>query len=228
MRRNRILATRPQGHKVIGGFLLVACSLLLVVLLSGCAKKEIKNLDSAGKNMICFGDSLTFGYGASTGEDYPAALAKMLGTAVINAGIDGDTTVEGIRRFDSDVLQRNPLLVIIEFGGNDFLRKIPTNVTASNIKEMARMAQEKGAMVALVDISAGLLMREYRAAFYKAAQETGSIFVPGAFNGIITNPHLKSDFIHPNANGYQVIAQRIYRVILPYLNQNKLLRKNQK
>ena len=196
--------------------------------LAGCARQEIKNIDSRGANIICFGDSVTFGYGAGPGEDYPAALAKILAEPVFNSGIDGDTTTEALRRLDSDVLERDPLLVIIEFGGNDFLRKIPATVTANNVKEMVRRCQDKGAMVALADISAGLLLKEYRSAFLQIARETGSIFIPGVFGGILTNPHLKSDFIHPNGSGYQVIAQRVYRGILPYLNQNKLIRKYQK
>jgi len=144
--------------------LLVACGLWLVACL-GCAKREIRNIDSRGTAIICFGDSITFGYGAQTQESYPVILSKMIQTPVINAGIDGDTTTEALRRFDSDVLERDPLLVIIEFGGNDFLRKIPKEVTVKNIKEMVERAQAKGAMVAIVDISAGMFLGEYHTAF---------------------------------------------------------------
>ena len=85
------------------------CFLLAVgLLLSGCAKREIKNIDSNGKNIICFGDSITFGYGVSSGEDYPSILAKMFQYALINAGIDGDTTTEALKRLEYDVLDRIP------------------------------------------------------------------------------------------------------------------------
>jgi lysophospholipase L1-like esterase len=83
-------------------------------------------------------------------------------------------------------------------------------------------------MAAIADISAGMFLAEYRKAFSELAQEKGAIFIPNIFSGIITNPHLKSDFIHPNADGYKMIAQRIYRTIMPYLNQNTLLRQSQK
>lgn len=76
------------------------------IVLAGCAKREIKNIDSKGKTIICFGDSITFGYGANPGEDYPSALAKMVSVPVINAGIDGDTSTEALKRLDSDVLER--------------------------------------------------------------------------------------------------------------------------
>ena len=200
-------------------------ALIAFIALAGCAKREIKNIDSKGANIICFGDSLTFGYGANPEEAYPPLLAKMINTPVINAGIDGDTSSEAIKRLKSDVLDREPLLVIIEFGGNDFLRKIPQEVSINNIKEMIERVQAKGAMVALVDISASLFLKDYRLAYYKIAQEKDAIFIPGILSGIITNPNLKSDFIHPNADGYKVIAQRIYRTILPHLNKNILIKR---
>lgn len=199
-----------------------------VVALTGCAKREIKNINSKGKNIVCFGDSITFGYGAEPGGDYPSALAKMTSVAVINAGIDGDTSTEALKRLKSDVLDRDPLLVIVEFAGNDFLRKIPQEITLNNVEEMIEKIQAQGAMTAIVDISAGMFLAEYRKAFSNLARQKGAIFIPGILSGIITNPHLKSDFIHPNTDGYNVIAQRIYRAITPYLNQNSLLRQTQK
>lgn len=196
--------------------------------LTGCAKRQIKNLNSKGKNIICFGDSITFGYGVNPGEDYPAALAKMVNIPVINMGIDGDTTIEATKRLESDVLDREPLLVIIEFTGNDFLRKIPKEVTLNNIKEMIERIQAKGSMVAIADISAGMFLAEYRSAFCKLAKEKGTIFIPSLLSGIITNPGMKSDFLHPNANGYKIVAQKVYRIILPYLNQNIILKEAKK
>jgi lysophospholipase L1-like esterase len=118
--------------------------------------------------------------------------------------------------------------VIIEFGGNDFLRKIPQDVTLKNVKEMVEKIQARGAMAAVVDISAGMFLAEYRRAFDKLAKEKGALYIPSIFSGIITNPRLKSDFIHPNAEGYKLIAQRIYQTIKPYLNQNTRLRQAQK
>jgi lysophospholipase L1-like esterase len=204
--------------------LLFYCS--IVLLLVGCARKEIKNINSKGKNIICFGDSITFGYGAEPGGDYPSALAKMTSAPVINAGIDGDTSTEAIKRIKSDVLDRDPLLVIVEFGGNDFLRKIPQEETLNNMRGIIDEIQAQGAMVAVVDISTEMILKQYRSAFYNLAREKGAIFIPRILSGIITNPRLKSDFIHPNADGYNVIAKRIYRVITPYLNQNSLLRQS--
>jgi len=206
MKRNRLL--------FVGLIVFVA-----FIGLSGCAKREIKNVNSQGKNIICLGDSITFGYGADPGEDYPTALGKMVNLPVINAGIDGDTTVEALQRLEADVLAKEPFLVIVELSGNDFIKKFPKKQTIDNLKEIIQRIQAKGAMVALVDISAGMFLSEYRKLLSKVAREEGAMFIPSILGGIITNPSMKSDFLHPNAVGYKLVAQRIYQAIKPYLKQ---------
>jgi acyl-CoA thioesterase I len=208
--------------------LLAAFISLFLLLLVGCAKKDTVNIGSSGKNIICYGDSITFGYGAGPGEDYPSILAKMVEVPVINVGIDGDTTVEGLRRIDSDVLDRDPFFVIIEFCGNDFLRKVPMEETIKNISEMIDRIHARGAMVALVDISAGMLLSDYRQELSRLARNKNVIFIPGVLSGIVTNPGMKSDFLHPNGNGYSMIARKICRIISPYLQKNKLAREAKK
>ena len=195
-----------------------------VFAVTGCAKREIKNIDSRGTNIICFGDSITFGYGAEPGQDYPNLLSKMINIPVINSGINGDIYFVALKRLKSDVLDKDPLLVIIEFGGNDFLRKIPINETLKNIEEMINKIQSHGATVAIVDISAGMIMSSYRKEFRRLSKNCSAIFIPNLFSGILTNPSLKSDALHPNGEGYKLIAQRIYRVIIPYLNRNAVLK----
>lgn len=197
--------------------LLTVFCLALAVLLSGCVKQKIRNIGAKGKNIICFGDSITFGYGVSPEDAYPLVMSKMTTIPVINAGIDGDTTIEALQRIDSDVLEREPILVIVEFCGNDFLRKVPMETTLKNIGIMVDKIQNKGAMVALADVSAGMFLAEYRGAFQRLAKEKGAIFIPSLLSGIITNPSMKSDFLHPNAAGYRIVAKKIYRCVNPYL-----------
>jgi len=191
--------------------------LALILALAGCAKPEIRNAENKGENIICFGDSITFGYGANTGEDYPANLRHMVKLPVINAGVDGDTTFLALERLDNDVLVGNPRLVIVEFCGNDFLKKIPREDTVKNLSRIIDRIQEKGAMVALVDISSGMFFKEYRRDFKKLAREKKAIFVPSVLSRIITNPAMKSDFFHPNEKGYKLVASRVYKAIAPYI-----------
>ncbi len=198
---------------------------LISVFIIGCARRQIANIDSQGKNIICFGDSITAGYGADPGEDYPAQLAKMVNMQVINAGITADTSQDALKRIESDILDKNPLLVIVEFGGNDFMKKIPLEETLKNTEEIIIRIQAGGAIVAVADVSNNMIMGNYRKEFKRLSKKYNTIFIPKLFTGILTNPSLKSDFIHPNAQGYKLIAQRIYLAIAPYLRQNFTLKK---
>ncbi|RJP29525.1 MAG: hypothetical protein C4533_00585 [Candidatus Omnitrophota bacterium] len=199
-------------------------ALFLFFGIIGCQKRDIKNIDSKGTNIICFGDSITFGYGVDPDKSYPAVLAGITQWQVINAGVDGDTSTDGLNRINKDVLEKDPLLVVIEFGGNDFLKKIPKTQTAENVNKMIDHIHGRGSMVALLDISTGILLSDYHKLLKDIASERGAIFIPKILTGIITNPSMKSDFLHPNENGYAVIAQRVYRTIIPYLNRNFTLK----
>lgn len=198
----------------INKLMAVVCS---IIIICGCAKHEIKNLDARGKTIVCFGDSITFGYGVAPGGNYPAELAKLVKLPVINAGVDGDTSLLALERLDDDVLARDPRLVIVEFCANDFIKKITKEDTLNNLSKIIDRIQAKGAMVALVDISSGMFFQEYRQAFRKLAFNKGAIFIPVVLSKIITNPAMKSDFFHPNARGYKIIASRVYNVIDRYI-----------
>ncbi len=195
-----------------------------VIFFAGCTRSNIFNLESRGENIICFGDSITRGKGVEVGESYPAYLAKMTNYPVINAGINGEISTEGLKRLPVDVLEKRSLLVVIEFGGNDYLNKVPLAETIKNIEKMVKLIQAGGAMVAIVDISNILFMGEYRQELERLSKKYQAIFIPRILEDIVTNEKLKSDAVHPNAKGYKIIAYRVYRGIIPYLNQNALLR----
>jgi len=193
---------------------------LFFIFFSGCAQ-EIKNIDSKGHNIICFGDSITAGSGAGEGEDYPSLLAKELSLPVINAGRGGETTFDALRRIQKDVLERDPLLVIVEFGGNDFLQKISTKQTFDNLDRIVAQIHDHGAIVAIAEIRAPIFMNKYKKGFRLIAKKRKAILIPNLFTGILDHPSLKSDSIHPNAAGYEVMAKKIYKAIEPTIKKNR-------
>lgn len=190
--------------------------LSLVILCCSCSY-PVKNVDSRGENIICFGDSITYGVGAKRSEDFPSILSNLLQETVINAGVNGDTTESALKRLKKDVLDKSAYLVIVELGGNDFLGKVPKQKTIKNLSEIIIRIQETGAMVGLADVSAGMFLSGYGSDFKRLAKKTGCIFIPRLLEGIINNPSLKADYIHPNAEGYSIVAQRIYNAIKPYI-----------
>ncbi len=170
---------------------------------------KVANLNSRGANIISFGDSLTAGYGASAGEDYPARLASLIGTSVLNAGVSGDTTEMALARIDSDVLSRDPRVVIVGLGGNDYLRGVDIATTERNLRMIVRKVHGAGAMVVLLGFSFPSLNLDYHKMYDRVASEEGCLLLPHMLRGIVTDPDLKSDAIHPNARGYQIMAERI-------------------
>ena len=177
----------------------------------------VRNLGSLGKTIVCFGDSLTEGVGAGGGKSYPTLLGEALQMDVINAGRRGDTAAAGLTRLDRDVLAKDPRLVVLLFGGNDFLRRVPIDKTQKDLEQMIRRIQDQGAMVALVGLKLGLLGDEYSPLFKKVASDSGALLIPNVLKGILTDPRLKSDTIHPNGAGYAIMAERILKRVKPLL-----------
>ena len=172
----------------------------------------------SGVNIVCLGDSLTQGVGASRGHDYPSLLSQSMGTAVINAGVDGDETVDALKRLESDVLAKDPRLVIVELGANDVLDGQPLKQAFENLDEIVRRIEEHGAMVVLVGLAPGPLGDTLQQRYDTIIHKYHVAFVPKVLEGIVTNPALKSeDHLHPNDQGYELIAERIQRVVTPLL-----------
>ena len=180
---------------------------------------KIRNLHSAGETIICFGDSLTEGVGASAGEDYPSVLSRQLGSPVINAGLRGDTTAAALERLAGEVLNKNPRLVILLLGGNDFLRQRPRRETRQNLEDIVRRVQAHGAMVVIAGIRLGVFGDDYGEIFEQTAEQFGALYIPQVMKGILTNSNLRSDPIHPNGAGYRLIADRIADKIKPLLQE---------
>src|SRR6266852_8502068 len=101
-----------RDHAIAGAALLI----VVVWLLWPSKYSRVAHLDSAGTNIVAFGDSLTSGYGAAPGEDYPSRLTSLIGVPVLNAGVSGDTTEMAQARIDRDVLTRDPRVVIVGLG----------------------------------------------------------------------------------------------------------------
>jgi len=188
---------------------IVVVVLFLIAVWALWPAPKIANLASRGTNIIAFGDSLTAGYGVIAGEDYPSRLAAITGIPIINAGVSGDTTDSALARIDADVLTRDPRIVIVGLGGNDFLRGAPIGTTEANLRTIIRKIHAAGAMVVVLGYKFPTLQANYETMYERVAKDEQCLLVPDLLDGIESNPQLKSDEIHPNARGYQLIAERV-------------------
>ena len=173
---------------------------------------------TSGKRIIAFGDSLVEGRGATPGKDFVSVLARRLSTPIENAGRSGDTTESALARLDRDVLSRNPRVVIVLLGGNDFLRRVPTDDTFRNLATVVERIRARGAAVVLVGVSVGLISDSYGAEYEQLARRSSAGLVPDILDGILGRGDRMSDAIHPNDEGYRMMAERIEPVMRELLH----------
>lgn len=194
------------------------CLLLLVAAyLSFCSQPDIRNAQPGGTNVICFGDSLTAGTGATKNMDYPSQLSRMISTTVINAGIPGDTTETALERLKRDVLTKSPRIVLITIGGNDLKNGVARDTAHQNLKTIILSIQDEGALVIVGGIQIPFLGRGYGEMYETVCRETRALLIPNIFEGIIGRKELMSDPIHPNDRGYTLMAEKFYEAMQPYL-----------
>jgi len=178
---------------------------------------SIKNSKPRGETIICFGDSLTAGTGATAGRDYPAQLAALIGRPVVNAGVPGNTTADALARLNNDVLNRSPRIVIITLGGNDLKNGLDRETAFRNLRVIVETIQQQGALVVVGGLKFFPLDRGYAAAYDQLAAETGALLVPDILGGIMGETRLMSDQIHPNDEGYARMAEKFHKALQPYL-----------
>ena len=193
--------------------------LFILFTLIGCSEykpHEPKNYPNSNTDIVAFGDSLTYGYGAAQDESYPAHLSQMLGREIINLGVSGDTSAMGLARI-SEIKKYSPYMVLIEFSANDFFRQVPKDQTENNLREIVRQVQDMGAIAVLVDTGGAYPMDAYTKIQKQIVKDYNTLFVPAIMGGIYNKKALMSDNIHPNDKGYKIVAERVKKVIEDYL-----------
>ena len=189
------------------GFFLAA---LVAVVLAACGKASPKLVPlSADAVVLAFGDSITYGTGASQEESYPAVLGRLTGRTVINAGIPGEVTAEGVARLPATLDSYRPALMILCLGGNDFLRRLDEQQAADNIRAMVRLAREKGVNVVLIGVPKLGLSPSPPEFYRQIARESGIPYEGDVLKRVLTKKSLKADYIHPNAEGYKMFAEGV-------------------
>ena len=185
---------------------------LSCALLAGCGRRRFRKL-VAGDAILAVSDSLTAGFGAPKGADYPAQLAQILGHKVINGGVSGDTSAQALARLP-DLLVQKPKLVVVSIGGNDFLQRQPESGTRENIRKMVADIRATGVpavLVAIPHFTTGALLgmvSEHRL-YAELADELDVPLLKGAWADILGDKDLKSDAVHANAAGYRLFAEQL-------------------
>lgn len=199
--------------------LLVSISLILFAV----------RLPAAPPVIVCYGDSITAGYGLAEGQSFPDALDKLLHAAgyqykIENKGTSGATTKDAVASLQT-VLHLHPEVVILEFGGNDGLRGLPLQQTRRNLDQVISVLQAAHIKVLLAGITLPPnygpdYVHQFDQVFTTLAAEHHTAFVPMIYKNLIDVPGtIQRDGIHPTAKGSQIIAQTLLPVLKPLLHK---------
>lgn len=189
--------------------------ILMLLLLAACneAPKTLNKLPGDAV-ILAFGDSLTYGTGASREHDYPAILSRLTAIEVINEGVPGEISRDGLKRLPALLDEYQPKLLLLIHGGNDILRKIPAEQTVTNLKHMIAEAKSRQIEVVMLGVPKPNLFGLNSANFYQTVAESGDVLADlETLPQILGDNNLKSDLIHPNDAGYEFMAKNIHRLL---------------
>jgi len=179
----------------------------------GCSPGPQLQPLAADAVILAFGDSLTAGTGAGASESYPVLLEKLSGRRVVNAGVPGEVSSVGVQRIAAVLDREKPALVIICHGGNDLLQKLDQKVLEENLREMIRIAREKNVQVLLLAVPFPELSLAPPGFYAEIARESALPIDVKSLAKILGKRSLKSDYIHPNAAGYRILAENIMKLL---------------
>ena len=184
--------------------------LLLLILLTACSdpQQQLAQLPDDAI-ILAFGDSLTYGTGANKGESYPALLETLVNRKVINAGVPGELSMQGLKRLPKLLEKHQPDLLILCHGGNDIIRKQDLAEAETNIRQMIALAENKNIPVILLGVPKPGLFLSSAKLYANIAENSNVIFMPNLIPDILSDASMKSDPIHPNKTGYREMASSL-------------------
>ena len=195
--------------RVYGFWGAVCVALALAIVVAGCAKKSTLPRLASGDVIVAFGDSLTYGTGASERESYPAVLAQLIGREVVRSGVPGEVTAQGMQRLPEVLEEHRPRLVIVCLGGNDMLRRLSMAETRSNLHAIVKMLKERDIGVVLIGVPQPALLSSPPEFYAELAQEFGVPYEGEILKTVLYAAEMKADPIHPNARGYRKMAEAV-------------------
>jgi acyl-CoA thioesterase-1 len=179
--------------------------------------------------LVCFGDSITAGYGLYPGQTFPDMLQRDLDNLgynykVENQGTSGATTKDAVATVNS-ILLIHPDVVIVEFGGNDGLRGLPPAQTRRNLDQVLTTLEKAHIKILLAGITlppnyGADYIKSFEQVFRDLAARHHVAFVPMIYKDLVHVPDtIQPDGIHPTAKGSQIIAQTLLPVLKPLLHK---------
>ncbi|MDT3736672.1 MAG: arylesterase [Denitratisoma sp.] len=199
----------------------------LLALLAACQAQKAEPLPP-GTVVLALGDSITAGYGLAPEQAWPALLAEKTGWQIVNGGVSGDKTGDALARLPALMDEHAPKLVLVTLGGNDMLRKLPEEQTRGNLARILELVRGRNAQPVLLATPkpsvAGVVFQNLAPPpFYaEIAKERKVPLIADAIPEVLSDPALKLDQLHPNAEGHQALAGKAFDALrkLGYVRPN--------
>lgn len=195
-------------------------ALFLVVIAAAIGFKHFSKPDIPLKHLkgdaliLAFGDSLTYGTGAPPNNSYPSRLEQRIHRKVINAGIPGELSGEGVKRLSTVLDAYHPDILLLCHGGNDILQKNGDSSLRSNLETMVRLARTRNIDVFLIAVPQFALLHLSPHPIYEEVAETYDIPVEAdILSDLLSDNRYKSDYIHPNDAGYEKMAEAVEKMV---------------
>ena len=186
---------------------------IITFLFSACNNTTALNPLSEGDLILAFGDSITYGTGASRGESYPEKLRELTSMEVISSGVPGETTADALKRLPEILDRYNPRLLIICEGTNDMWMNLDDRQTAENLREMIKVAKELGIDVVLIGAPRPGSSLDVPQFYRDIARELNIPYEGEVLKKILSHDSLHADPVHPNRYGYKVMAHAVYDLL---------------
>ena len=181
--------------------------LLLCPLFAACERSP--GALPEGAVILAFGDSITAGTGAGEGEAYPAVLERLVGRKVVNAGVPGETTAEGLARLPRVLAEVQPHLVILCHGGEDMIQGLDAGELVANFKTMIRLIGEADAEVFLIAVPPPAPYFQPASFYNQIARDMKVSIEVNTLSNILSSDETRSESIYPNTEGYAALAKAI-------------------
>jgi acyl-CoA thioesterase-1 len=177
--------------------------------------------------IVILGDSISAGFGLDAGQSFPDLLQQELDRRgkqyrVVNMGVSGDTTQDGIARMSLAIAEK-PAIVVLELGGNDGLRGVPVDVTRQNLADLTEAFQKAGARVVLAGMTlppnyGPAYIRKFEDVYRELAAKYRVTLIPFLLQGVGGDTrYMQKDGLHPNAEGARRISALVMKSLEPLL-----------
>ena len=206
--------------------------LLAVTLAWASSAHAAPDVKDARPRIVVFGDSLSAGFGADPGQSFPDYLQKDLDQLgyryrVVNQGVSGDTTADGLARIE-DAVEQKPAVAILELGGNDGLRGLPVESTKANLEGMIERLEKAGCKILLAGMTlppnyGPEYIKQFQEMYRDLAKDHHLPLIPFLLADLVyQSPKLgliQRDGIHPTAKGNEIVARTVLKKLTPMLRK---------